>query len=149
MVVAFYDISHAFLMLPQNVSHENNFYNSICDLEKTFLNTQTETLRESFCKIFTLNRFFTFLKQLSFICLLKFNNRISRKRCEICLKLTIKTPERRHWRRTGVFIVNFERISHLFLVFLLMLEQVNKLVGKFLQFYVILILPKLFYNVYD
>ena len=33
--------------------------------------------------------------------------------CEICSKLTIKTPERRHWRRFGVFIVNFEHISHL------------------------------------
>ena len=40
------------------------------------------------------------------------------KRCEICSKLTIKTPERRQWRRSGVFIVNFEHISHLFLVFL-------------------------------
>ena len=29
------------------------------------------------------------------------------------------TPERRYWRRSGVFIVNFEHISHLFLVFLL------------------------------
>ena len=26
----------------------------------------------------------------------------------ICSKLTIKTPERRQWRRSGVFIVNFE-----------------------------------------
>ena len=25
-------------------------------------------------------------------------------------KLTIKTPERRRWRRSGVFIVNFENI---------------------------------------
>ena len=40
--------------------------------------------------------------------------------CEICSKLTIKTPERCHWRRSGVFIVNFEHISHLFLVFLLL-----------------------------
>ena len=31
-----------------------------------------------------------------------------------CTKLTIKTPERRQWRRSGVFIVNFEHISHLF-----------------------------------
>ena len=30
------------------------------------------------------------------------------------------TPERRHWRRFGVFIVNFEHISHLVLVFLLL-----------------------------
>ena len=31
------------------------------------------------------------------------------KNCEICSKLTIKTPERRQWR-SGVFIVNFEYI---------------------------------------
>ena len=33
-------------------------------------------------------------------------------------KLTIKTPEQCHWRRSDVFIVNFEHISHLVLVFL-------------------------------
>ena len=31
-------------------------------------------------------------------------------------KVNIKTPERRHWRRSGVFIVNFEHISHLALM---------------------------------
>ena len=40
--------------------------------------------------------------------------------CEICPKLTIKTPERHQWRRSGVFLVNFEHISHLILVFLLL-----------------------------
>ena len=49
----------------------------------------------------------------------KVNNRDIRVRCKICLKLTIKSPERRHWRRSGVFIANFEHISHLALVFLL------------------------------
>ena len=44
---------------------------------------------------------------------LKVNNRNTRARCEICSKLTIKTLERRHWRRSGIFIVNFEHISHL------------------------------------
>ena len=34
-------------------------------------------------------------------------------RCEICSKLTIKKRKRRHWRRFGVFTVNFEYISHL------------------------------------
>ena len=29
--------------------------------------------------------------------LLKVNNRNTRARCEICSKLTIKIPERRHW----------------------------------------------------
>ena len=33
------------------------------------------------------------------------------QRCELCSKLTIKTPQRRHWRRSGVYIVNFEYIS--------------------------------------
>ena len=52
--------------------------------------------------------------------LLKVNNRSIRTRCGICLKLTIKIPERRHWRRSGIFIVNFEHILHLVLVFLLL-----------------------------
>ena len=33
----------------------------------------------------------------SCIYLFKVNNRNTRTRCEICSKLTIKTPERRHW----------------------------------------------------
>ena len=36
-----------------------------------------------------------------------------------CSKLKIKTREKRHCCRAGVFIGNFEHISHLFLVFLL------------------------------
>ena len=36
------------------------------------------------------------------------------------VKLIIQTPERRHWRHSGVFIVDFEDISHLVLVFLLL-----------------------------
>ena len=53
------------------------------------------------------------------IYLLKVNKR-NRRRCEIYSKLTIKTLERRHWHRSGVFIVNFEHISHVVLVFLLL-----------------------------
>ena len=53
------------------------------------------------------------------IYLLKVNNRNTRTRCEICSKLTIKTPEQR-WRCSGVFMVNFEHISQLVLVFLLL-----------------------------
>ena len=52
--------------------------------------------------------------------LFKVNNRNTRTRSKICSKLTIKIPERRHWRRSGTFIVNFEHISHLVLVFLLL-----------------------------
>ena len=51
----------------------------------------------------------------------KIKNRNTRTRCEICSKLTIKTPEQHNLRRpTGVFIANFEHISHLVLVFLLL-----------------------------
>ena len=45
-------------------------------------------------------------------------NKKNRTKCEICSKLTIKTPDQRNWRRSGVFIVNFEHISQLILVFL-------------------------------
>ena len=41
----------------------------------------------------------------------------TRARFEIHSELTIKMPER---RRSGIFIVNFEHISHLVLVFLLL-----------------------------
>ena len=50
----------------------------------------------------------------------KVNNRNTRTRCEICPKLTIKIPERRQWRRSGNFIVNFGHITHFALVFLLL-----------------------------
>ena len=50
----------------------------------------------------------------------KVNNRNTRLMYEICSKLTIKTPERRQRRYFGVFIVNFEHISHLVLVSLLL-----------------------------
>ena len=44
------------------------------------------------------------------IYLFEVNSRNTRKRCEECSKLTIKTPE----RRSGVFIANFEHISYIF-----------------------------------
>ena len=54
-------------------------------------------------------------------CMFKVNNRNPRKGCEIRSKLTINT--RRHWCLFGAFIVNFEYISRLFLVF--DFEQIN------------------------
>ena len=42
----------------------------------------------------------------------KVNNRNTRKRCDICSKLIIKTPQRRQWHGSGVFIVNSEHISN-------------------------------------
>ena len=42
--------------------------------------------------------------------LLKVNNRSTRTSYETCSKLTIKTPKRGHWRRSCVFMVNFEHV---------------------------------------
>ena len=39
-------------------------------------------------------------------------NRNTRKRCEVCSKLTIKAPERRQWRRSDVFTVNSEQFCN-------------------------------------
>ena len=48
------------------------------------------------------------------------------------------TPERRHWRRSGVFIVNYEHIWHLVLVFLLLtFKHVNAVLESvFLNVYI-------------
>ena len=54
------------------------------------------------------------------IYLLKINNRNIKARCETCSKLTIKVPEWRQWCLSAIFIVNFEHISHLVLLFLLL-----------------------------
>ena len=45
----------------------------------------------------------------------KVNKRNDSKRCKICSKLATKKPEWRQWCCSGVFIVNFEHISYLFL----------------------------------
>ena len=36
---------------------------------------------------------------------------------DTCSKLTVNKPKRRQWRRSDIFIVNFEQISHIVLVF--------------------------------
>ena len=59
----------------------------------------------------------------------KVNIRNTRIRCEICSKLTIKTREQRQLRRFAVFIVKFEHISHLVLVFLLLILIDKELAG--------------------
>ena len=53
-----------------------------------------------------------------------------RKRSNLCSKLTTKTPERHQWRYSTVFIINFEHISSLFLVFLLLTLNKHLLAGK-------------------
>ena len=56
---------------------------------------------------FTTNVKLFVIQNLAGIYLLKVDNRITRTRCEIYSKLTIKTLERHHWR---VSIVNFEHV---------------------------------------
>ena len=46
------------------------------------------------------------------------------------LNLTKKTPERRQWHCSGVFIVNFEHTPHLVLVFLLLTLNMNCRLGR-------------------
>ena len=48
------------------------------------------------------------------IYLFKINNRNTRTICEIYSMLTIKTPKRRQWRRSGLFIVNSLNRFHIF-----------------------------------
>ena len=45
-------------------------------------------------------------------------HRHTKKMCEMCSKLTIKTPERCQ-QRSSVFIFNFKHISYIFLLYLL------------------------------
>ena len=53
-------------------------------------------------------------------------NRNTRRRCEICSRLIIKTLERCHWRRSGSFIVNFEyNFTPFSSVSIINYEQVN------------------------
>ena len=74
-------------------------------LEKINVDLRKETKVDHWKNIFQAN-----------IYLFKVNIR-NRETCEIYSKLTIKTPERRQKRCCIVFIVNFEHVSHLFLLF--------------------------------
>ena len=60
------------------------------------------------------------------IYLFKVHNGNTRTMYKISSKLTTKTPEQRHWCRSGVFVINFEQIEHIVLVFSIVeIEQVN------------------------
>ena len=95
---------------------------------------QSITYDNAYMKIMFFGNILTTIPFTANISLFKVGNRKSRKRCEIYSKLTIKTPKRRHWRRFGVFIVNFEHMSLLFLVFLLLTLNKEVLVGLFHQY---------------
>ena len=59
------------------------------------------------------------------ISLFKVNIKNTRSMCGICSKLAIKTLKQRQWRLSGIFIVNFEQIPHIVLIFPLL--TLNKL----------------------
>ena len=60
------------------------------------------------------------------IYLLKVNYKNTKKKCEICSKLTIEIPELHHWCLSDVFIVNLQHVSHnFFSVSIIDFEQVN------------------------
>ena len=88
----------------------------------------SEEFRFRFDKSGTLNDF----KSASVvgIYLFKVSSRSTRARCEICSELAIKTQEGRQWRRSGVFIVNFEHTSHFILAMLLLIFGTFQLAKK-------------------
>ena len=92
---------------------KSNFYAPLQHVLVQASKTKTDAIM--FCLLNVKSRF-----NLDGIYLFKVNNRKTRTKCEICSKLTIKTPEQCQWCRSGVFIVNSEHISHLVLVFLLL-----------------------------
>ena len=51
------------------------------------------------------------------MCLFKANVRNTKKVLENCSKSTMKAPEGRQWGRSCIFIINFEQIPHIVLVF--------------------------------
>ena len=83
---------------------------SMCKIKSTYLNT---ILHHKPLRLPPIH------PQPAFTC-----SKLTVETIEICSKLTIKTPERRKWGCFGVFIINFEHISHLVLVFLLLTLKV-------------------------
>ena len=63
------------------------------------------------------------------IFLLKVNYLKTKMICGICPKLSIKASEWRHWRRSDVFIINFEQISDVDLLFSLLTFKNQILAG--------------------
>ena len=70
----------------------------------------------------------TFQSKIRAVCfpigiyLFKVNDESTTAMYKICSKLTIKTSQGRHEHRPGVFIVNFEKISHCSGVFMVDFE---------------------------
>ena len=97
-------------------------YGKIRNVNNSYLRSE---LPMSLCNHLVFGKFKRKYISLANIYLLKFSNRNTRKKCELCSKLTIKTQH--HCRRSGVFIVNFEHISQLVVasVCIVNFKQVN------------------------
>ena len=63
------------------------------------------------------------------IYLFKVNNRKTRKRCDIYFKVNNKNTRTMSLRSFSCFLINFEHISYLFLVFLLLSLNKEMLAG--------------------
>ena len=82
-----------------------------------FLNCTNATKSRNAPHIFTAKFFKKNTYNPAVNCMFKVNNKNTRTRCETCSKLTLRTPKRRHWRCSGVFVCssvfigNFEQVN--------------------------------------
>ena len=109
--------SHVFLITKVKTFHKKLL--AVCP-EKVARRKKRKKTRMAIAKLFALDTNTKIDAKKYFIpsyniYLFKVTIRHIRKRCEIRSKLTIKTPERHWWHRSGVFIVNSEHISQFFL----------------------------------
>ena len=103
-------ISGSFLLLLLSLFESSSFENSSGQLFLSFV----------FSHAYRVKYVYDIATYPVSIYMFKVNNRNTRTKCEMSSMLTIKTQKRRQWRRSDVFVVNFEHISHLILVFLLL-----------------------------
>ena len=110
-----------------------SFYNKVADLQACNFNKkrpQKQVFSCEYCESFKNTQLKDYLQTAAsgfFKCFCSFHLLVqiqqwnTRKKREIKKpKLTIKTPEQRHWLCYRVFIVNFKHLSHRFLVFQLL-----------------------------
>ena len=102
----------------QNQCKLTSCYTSTRKLKANVMSAVTTCYYQKyFWKVITYKKFYvSWSSQQTFTCSNSIMETLEWVRCEICSELTIKTSERLHWRGSGVFIVNFEHISHPFLV---------------------------------
>ena len=106
------------------------FFNWNFNLPQYYQASSVPRKKASSWQWFTVNQVGEFLAN---IYLFKINNRNTWKRWEMRSKLTIKTPERRRWRRSCTFTVNFEHNTTFFRYFYCWLWTNKCLLDKCLQ----------------